>query len=174
VVGGSLRGRSSGPAVGVCYIVTGAALRPAAWAGRLVLIADAAAGMLVAANPEPAAGGGTVSHATWAALGFTGLASWPVVAWRRGSPVPWGLRPAVCFGAIAVELLLLAWFVAELVAGGRAGRPGGAGRRAGAGALAACGSAVLPGPARPDTSRKGFCRRAGNPQAGCRTLTSVA
>ena len=117
MVGGSLRGRSSGPAVGVCYIVTGAALRPAAWAGRLVLIADAAAGMLVAANPEPAAGGGTVSHATWAALGFTGLASWPAVAWRRGSPVPWGLRPAVCFGAIAVELLLLAWFVAELVAG---------------------------------------------------------
>jgi hypothetical protein len=104
-------------AVGACYIVTGAALRPAAPAGRLVLIAGAAAGMLVAANPEPAVGGGTVSHAIWAALGFAGLAAWPAWAWRRGSSVPWGLRPGVCSGAIAVELILLAWFVAELITG---------------------------------------------------------
>src|SRR6516225_5685867 len=59
-------------AVGVCYIVTGAALRPAGLAGRLILIAGAAAGMVVAANPVPAGGGGSLSHAFWATLGFTG------------------------------------------------------------------------------------------------------
>ena len=104
-------------AVGFCYIVTGAALRQAAPAGRLILIAGAAAGMMVTANPEPAVGGGTVSHAIWAALGFAGLAAWPAWAWRRGSAVPWGLRPGACFGVIAVELVLLAWFVAELITG---------------------------------------------------------
>jgi Protein of unknown function (DUF998) len=103
-------------AVGTCYIVTGAALRPAATAGRLVLIASAAAGMLVAVSPEPAVGA-SVSHTVWAVLGFAGLAAWPAWAWRRGSAVPWGLRPWACFGAVAVELILLAWFAAELITG---------------------------------------------------------
>jgi hypothetical membrane protein len=103
-------------AVGVCDVATGAALRPAAPAGRLILIAGAVAGMLVAAYPEHP-GGSSVPHAVWAALGFAGLAAWPAVAWRRGPSVPWGLRPAVCFGAVAVQLILLAWFVAELVTG---------------------------------------------------------
>ena len=31
--------------------------------------------------------------------------------------VPWGLRPAVCFGAVAVQIILVAWFVAELATG---------------------------------------------------------
>ena len=108
-------------AVGVCDTVTGAALRPAAPAGRLILIAGAVAGTLVAAYPEHA-GSGSVPHAIWASLGFAGLAGWPAGAWRRGPPVPWGLQPAVCFGAVAVQLVLLAWFVAELVTGaGQAG-----------------------------------------------------
>jgi hypothetical protein len=105
-------------AVGACYIVTGVALRPARLAGRLILVTGAAAGMLVAANPEPA-GGGSVSHAVWAALGFAGLAAWPAVAWRRGTLVPWGLRPGFCFGAVAGQLILLAWFVAEILIGAR-------------------------------------------------------
>jgi hypothetical protein len=58
--------------VGVCDVVTGLALRPAAMVGRLILIAGAVAGMLVAASPEHA-GSGSVSHAVWAALGV-GLA----------------------------------------------------------------------------------------------------
>jgi hypothetical protein len=41
----------------------------------------------------------------------------PTGAWRHGRPVPWGLWPAVCFGAVAVQLILLAWFLAELVSG---------------------------------------------------------
>ena len=43
--------------VGICYIVTGIALRPAGPAGRLILVAGAAAGMLVTVNPQPAYGG---------------------------------------------------------------------------------------------------------------------
>jgi Protein of unknown function (DUF998) len=39
-------------AVGLCYIVTGLALRPAAAAGRLILVAGAGIGMLVAAFPS--------------------------------------------------------------------------------------------------------------------------
>ena len=109
-------------AVGLCYVVTGIALRPAGLAGRLILIAGAVTGMMVAAHPQPAGGGGSVWHAVWASLGFAGLAAWPAGAWRRGSSVPWALRPQVCFSAVAVQLLLLTWFVAELVIGaGQAG-----------------------------------------------------
>ena len=54
--------------------------------------------------------------------GFVALAVWPGGAWRRGPSVPWALHPAVCAGAVAVLLALLAWFGAELVAGaGQAG-----------------------------------------------------
>lgn len=109
-------------AVGVCYVVTGVALRPAALPGRLILIAGAAAGMLVAANPQAAGGGGSAWHMIWASLGFAGLAAWPAGAWRRGPLVPWGLRPGVCLGAVVVQLIALTWFVAELVTGaGQAG-----------------------------------------------------
>jgi hypothetical membrane protein len=101
--------------VGVCDAVTGAALRPAASAGRLILITGAVAGMVVAANPEHS--GGSVAHAVWASVGFAGLAAWPAGAWHRGPLVPWGLRPAVCAAAAAVQMILLAWFVVELITG---------------------------------------------------------
>jgi hypothetical membrane protein len=108
-------------AVGTCYIITAAALRAAAPAGRLILAAGAAAGMLVAAYPEPP-GSGSVPHAICATLGFAGLAVWPAGAWRHGPSVPWGLRPDACAGDIAVQLILLAWFAAELLTGtGEAG-----------------------------------------------------
>lgn len=107
-------------AVGICDAVTGAALRPAAPAGRLILIGGAVAGMLLAASPEHA--GGSAAHAVWAMLGFAGLAAWPAGAWRRGPLVPWGLRPGACSAAVAIQLILLAWFGAELVTGaGQAG-----------------------------------------------------
>jgi hypothetical membrane protein len=115
--------------VGVCDVITGLALRPAASAGRMVLIAGAVAGMMVAANPEHP-GSSSVPHAVWASLGFAGLTAWPLAAWRRGPLVPWGLRRAVCFGAVAVQLILLAWFLAELING--AGQVGLAERLVGA------------------------------------------
>jgi len=88
----------------VCDVVTAVALRPA---GRLILVA----GMLVAVNPEH--GGGSLSHAIWASIGFGGLAFWPAAAWRRGPSVPWGLRPMVCACAVAALVTLTAWFGTE-------------------------------------------------------------
>ena len=107
--------------VGICYIVTGIALRPAGAAGRLILAAGAAAGILVAVNPQPALGG-SPSHALWASVGIAALAVWPAGAWRRGPEVPWGLRPAVCAGVVVVLIVLVAWFGLEVVTGaGHAG-----------------------------------------------------
>jgi len=101
---------------GACEVVTGLALRPAAVPGRLILMAAGFSGLLVAANPEHA--GGSLTHALWAAAGFAALVAWPAGAWRRGLPVPWGLRPAVSACAAGVLLTLLAWFLVELLTGG--------------------------------------------------------
>jgi hypothetical protein len=48
---------------GAFEIVAGLSLRPAAAAGRLILMVGGVAGLLVAASPEPAGGGGSVRHA---------------------------------------------------------------------------------------------------------------
>jgi hypothetical protein len=107
---------------GACEVATSLALRPAASAGRLVLMAGGAAGVLVAASPEPAGGGSSVRHAVAAVAGLVALAVWPAAARRRGHSVPWGLRPGVSAGSSAVLLGLLLWFGAELVTGaGQAG-----------------------------------------------------
>ena len=112
-----------------CHVVTALALRPAGAAGRLILITGAVGGMLVAANPVHAGDAYPVPHMIWASVGFAGLVTWPGGAWRRGSAVPWGLRPAVAAAAVAVLFLLLAWFGAELVL--RSGQVGLAERVAG-------------------------------------------
>jgi Protein of unknown function (DUF998) len=104
--------------VGACYCVTGLALRPARVPGRLILMAGAVAGMLVAVNPEQPGTRFPLPHMIWAAAGCAALVAWPAGAWRRGPSVPWGLRPAVSAGAVAVLLALLAWFGAELITGG--------------------------------------------------------
>ncbi len=104
--------------VGACVLVTGLALRPARSAGRLILMAGAVAGMLVAANPEHPGTRFPVPHMVCAAAGCAGVVAWPAGAWRRGPLVPWGLRPAVSAGAVAVLLALVAWFGAELITGG--------------------------------------------------------
>jgi Protein of unknown function (DUF998) len=104
-------------AVGACDVATGLALRPAAAPGRLILIADGIAGLLVAANPEPARGG-SLTHGFWATIGFIALAAWPVAGRRWGTSVPFGLRPAVSAAATGVLLGLLVWFGTELIARG--------------------------------------------------------
>lgn len=103
--------------VGVCYVLTGLALRPAGSAGRLILITGSLAGMLVAVNPLRAGVAYPVPHILWASIGLAALTTWPAGAWRRGPSVPWGLRPAVAAAAVAVLLALLAWFAVELVTG---------------------------------------------------------
>jgi hypothetical membrane protein len=105
--------------VGACYVLTGLALRPAASPGRLILMAGGVATVLVAVNPEPAGGGGSLPHTVWAAIGFIALAAWPLAARKQGPLVPAGLRPGVSAGAAGVLLGLLVWFGAELIAGGR-------------------------------------------------------
>jgi hypothetical protein len=108
--------------VGACDVITGLALRPARALGRLILVAGAVAGMLVAASPEPPGTRFPLPHMIYAAAGCAALVTWPAAAWRRGPSVPWGLRPAVSAGAVAVLVALLAWFGSELVtAGGQAG-----------------------------------------------------
>ena len=101
--------------VGTCYILTALALRPAKTPGRVILIAGAVAGMMVAANPEHAGGFGSVPHFVWAAIGLAGLTLWPAWSWRRGTDVPWGLRPSPAAAAVAVQFALLVWFGAELI-----------------------------------------------------------
>jgi hypothetical membrane protein len=108
--------------VGVCYVITALALRPAGTAGRLILICGAVAGMLVAANPERPGDVYPWGHIVWASIGLAGVTAWPAGAWRRGTAVPWGLRPAVAATAVAVLLALVLWFGAELITGsGQAG-----------------------------------------------------
>ena len=116
-------------AVGGCYIVTALALRPAGAAGRLILIAGALAGMLVAANPEHPGDAYPVPHIIAASVGLAGLVTWPAGASRRGSAVPWCLRPAVAATAVAVLFALVLWFGAALVL--RSGQAGLAERVAG-------------------------------------------
>ena len=116
--------------VGGCYIVTALALRPAGAAGRLILIAGAVGGLLVAANPEHPGDPYPIPHIIAASAGLAGLVTWPAGAWRRGPAVPWGLRRAVAATAVAVLFALVLWFAAELVLG--AGQVGLAERVAGA------------------------------------------
>src|ERR1700734_995377 len=92
-------------------------LRPAAAPGRLILISGGVAGLLVAANPEPARGG-SLPHGLWAPYGFLALAVWPVGSRRRGPWVPYGLRAAVTAVASGALLGLLVWFGAELITRG--------------------------------------------------------
>jgi hypothetical membrane protein len=115
--------------VGGCYIVTALALRPARPAGRLILIVAALVGMLVAAYPERPGDAYPVPHIISAVVGLAGLVAWPAWACRRGSAVPWALRPAVAATAVAMLLALVVWFGIELVLG--AGQVGLAERVAG-------------------------------------------
>jgi hypothetical protein len=80
--------------VGACDVITALALRPAALPGRQILIAGAIAGMLVAASPEPAAGGAPLPHRFWAAAGFVALAAWPVAVLSCSLSRPRDQKPA--------------------------------------------------------------------------------
>jgi hypothetical membrane protein len=103
--------------VGACYILTALALRSAKTSGRMILIAGAIAGMLVAANPEHAGGFGSVPHFVFASLGFAGLTLWPAAAAKKSPEAPWGLRVAPAVAAVVLQFALLAWFGTELILG---------------------------------------------------------
>ena len=106
-------------AVGACDVMTGLALYPARTAGRAVLIAGGIAGMLVGASPETLGDSAPAPHVLFAAAGFVALTIWPAAAARRDlKTAPWALRPAIATAASLLTLVLFAWFLAELVAGG--------------------------------------------------------
>ena len=130
--------------VGACDFVTGLALRPARAPGRLILMAGAVAGMLVAANPERPGVNFPLPHMICAATGCAAMVAWPAGAWRRGPSVPWGLRPAVSAGAVVVLLALAVLVRRGADHPGRAGRPGRAHLRRRAGTVAARSGRVLP------------------------------
>jgi hypothetical protein len=104
--------------VGGCHVITGLALRPAGWPGRILLMTGGVATVLVAAFPVPAGAGRSVPHTVAAAVAFTALAAWPAVGGRRGPGVAWGLRAGVSAAASAALFGLLGWFYVELAAGG--------------------------------------------------------
>jgi Protein of unknown function (DUF998) len=99
-------------AVGLCDVVTGAGLRPARWAGRIMLMGGGLATMLVAAFPQPVRGNG-VDHTIAATIAFISLAVWPVMAVRRRAGVRVLTFPyAAC--ATVITLALLTWFTLEI------------------------------------------------------------
>lgn len=104
---------------GTCYLLTGLALRPAAWPGRIILMAGGVATVLVAAFPQPGGGGSAPAHVASAAAGFIALTAWPLAAARREPVAPDLLRPAASAAAASVLAGLLLWFGAELATGGR-------------------------------------------------------
>lgn len=106
--------------VGGCHAITGLALRPAARAGRILLIIGGICGMLVAANPQPQHGS-SPAHQLFASAGIVLLTFWPVFSISRDPSAALGLRPVVCYAAAGVTLGLLAWFCAELVTGNELG-----------------------------------------------------
>jgi hypothetical membrane protein len=100
--------------VGALVMVTALALRAASLPGRLLLVVAGIAAILVAATPTHL--GGSQVHAVWAGTVLAGLTLWPAFARRRGSDVPWALRPATCLRATVAFAILTLWFVVELAA----------------------------------------------------------
>ncbi|MFJ5264924.1 DUF998 domain-containing protein [Streptomyces sp. NPDC088387] len=107
-------------ALGVCHLVTAWGLRAAAAPGRLALAGGGLAAFAVTVFPAPSSGG-SLQHGAVAVVGFALMALWPVLAARRESAAPWGLRPGPCLGACAVMGVSALWFLVELQLQGVAG-----------------------------------------------------
>jgi len=102
--------------VGICNFVTGLALRPAAEAGRILLLLGGVCSMLIAAYPQHSHSG-SPAHEAFSVAGVVLMTIWPVAAIRRDPDAPYCLRPRVTYVAVLVNLALLAWFTVELFNG---------------------------------------------------------
>lgn len=100
---------------GACQVATAVALRPAALTGRLVFATGGVCTILVALTPLPPAGQTSIAHAVVAAGSFAALATWPLAAWRRSEPIPWGLRRRVALSAGCGLVAVTAWFFRDVV-----------------------------------------------------------
>lgn len=107
-------------ALGACYLLTAWSLRAAALAGRVALGGGGLAALMVALFPAPTSGG-SLRHGSVAAAGFTLMAVWPILAARRGSAAPWGLRLVPSLVATAVMGVGAAWFLFEVQVRGAPG-----------------------------------------------------
>ncbi|MET8508543.1 DUF998 domain-containing protein [Streptomyces sp. NPDC004787] len=108
-------------AVGLCYLGTACALRPAAPAGRVALAAGGLAAMVVALVPAPTSGG-SLRHGSVAATGFAFLALWPLLAAARGGRrAPWALRPVPSLLATVSMGAGALWYVVATDGDGPAG-----------------------------------------------------
>jgi hypothetical membrane protein len=106
--------------VGACHVVTGLALRPAAEAGRIMLIFGGVSGMVIAANPQHIHSGNPV-HEIFSVSGVVLMMLWPVAAMRAYPGAPAALRPQAAWTYGLFTLVLLFWFTAELFGGDQLG-----------------------------------------------------
>jgi hypothetical membrane protein len=102
--------------VGICNFVTGLALRPAAEAGRILLILGGVCSMLIAAYPQHRHSG-SPEHEAFSFIGVVLMTIWPLAATRRDPDAPSCLQPRVAYLAVLFNLGLLVWFTAELFNG---------------------------------------------------------
>ena len=102
--------------VGVCHAATGIALRPAAEAGRALLVIGGVSSILIAVNPQPS-GGGSLAHEVFSLVGVVVMTLWPLAAVRRELGAPFGLRPTAAVAVTVFTLALLVWFSIELFHG---------------------------------------------------------
>ncbi|MGW0435109.1 DUF998 domain-containing protein [Micromonospora sp. NPDC003197] len=107
-------------AVGLCYVVTAAGLRPVPVTGRAILAIGGIATMLVTLFPQPEAGPSD-AHGVTASIACLSVAIWPAGAVLVGRPtgVPvsslvWALRPPVALAVTGFLLVLVGWFALEL------------------------------------------------------------
>jgi len=107
-------------AVGACHIVTGLALRPAAEAGRIILIFGGVSGMLIAANPQHSHSG-SLPHEIFSFIGVVLMTIWPVAAMRPDPGAPPALRAPFAWAYGLFTLGLVLWFTAELFGGSELG-----------------------------------------------------
>jgi hypothetical membrane protein len=99
-------------ALGACHLLTAWGLRPAALAGRVALGAGGVSALVVALLPTPYSGG-SLRHGSVAAVGFTLLAVWPVLAADRSGAAPWGLRLVPSIMSTTLMCAGAAWFLIE-------------------------------------------------------------
>jgi Protein of unknown function (DUF998) len=102
--------------VGACNIATGMALRPAAEAGRIMLIFGGVSSMLIAANPQHSHSG-SLPHVIFSVTGVVLMILWPLAAMRQEADAPIALRPQAAWAYGLVTLSLLLWFTVELSSG---------------------------------------------------------
>jgi hypothetical membrane protein len=103
---------------GICQVAIGIGLRPAAPAGRWLITTAGVCTWLVALNPLPTVPHRSPTHALFATVSFVGLAVWPLVGWRSGAQVSWGLRRPVATVASCALIALTLWFFGESLASG--------------------------------------------------------